>query len=176
MHPIKKLFAPALRNLSTSDVDKNNAKYTYRPLNTEMKEVRLLRVEHSTKREKLEISCSLATYPLEKAPSYIAVSYCWGDENDKAPILLDKQRFWVTRTLFSALGQRQLRSNFRGGCLVWVDAICTYPDRHRTKCCRNLRCEPQFCEGVWFCAFSVPIWAWRPPSPPERLYRPLSPG
>jgi hypothetical protein len=31
-----------------------------------------------------------------------------------------------------------------------VDLLCIYPDRYRTKCCRNLRFEPQFCEGFGF--------------------------
>jgi hypothetical protein len=32
--------------------------------------------------------------------------------------------------------------------ILWVDALCIYQDRYRTKWCRNLRFEPQFCEGV----------------------------
>jgi hypothetical protein len=44
--------------------------------------------------------------------------------------------------------------------LLDIALICMYPDRHRTKCCRNLRCEPQFCEGVGFahlaCRFLEP--------------------
>jgi hypothetical protein len=44
--------------------------------------------------------------------------------------------------------------------LLDIALICMYPDRHRTKCCRNSRCEPQFCEGVGFahlaCRFLEP--------------------
>jgi hypothetical protein len=33
---------------------------------------------------------------------------------------------------------------------LWVDAICMYSYRTATKCCRNLRFRPQFCEGFGF--------------------------
>src|SRR5256885_12454433 len=31
-----------------------------------------------------------------------------------------------------------------------IDSVCMYQDRYRSKCCRNLKFEPQFCEGVGF--------------------------
>jgi hypothetical protein len=40
---------------------------------------------------------------------------------------------------------------------LWIDALCIYPDRYRTKCCRNLRFEPQFCEGVGFAHLACQI-------------------
>jgi hypothetical protein len=33
---------------------------------------------------------------------------------------------------------------------IWIGAVCIYPDRHRTKHCRNLTFEPLFCEVVGF--------------------------
>ena len=33
---------------------------------------------------------------------------------------------------------------------LWIDVVCIYQDRYRSKWCRNLRCGPQFCEGVGF--------------------------
>jgi hypothetical protein len=37
----------------------------------------------------------------------------------------------------------------------WIDVICIYPDRHRTKMLQKLE-GLGLCEGVWFCAFNVP--------------------
>jgi hypothetical protein len=31
-------------------------------------------------------------------------------------------------------------------CLFRTDTVCIYQDRYRSKCCKNLRLEPQFCE------------------------------
>src|SRR5271170_983143 len=42
-------------------------------------------------------------------------------------------------------------AELRTSCVLsGVDAVCIYQDRYRSKCCRNLRFEPQFCEGVGF--------------------------
>jgi hypothetical protein len=51
----------------------------------------------------------------------------------------------------------------------WIDQICIYQDRYRTKCSRNLRFEPLFCNGVGFACLACPVhthelfwapWSW----------------
>jgi hypothetical protein len=39
---------------------------------------------------------------------------------------------------------------------LWVDALCIYPDRYRSKYFRKLRFEPLFCEGGGFAYFACP--------------------
>ena len=53
--------------------------------------------------------------------TYLALSYVWGDQNDKRLIFVNWQPFWVTYNLFSLLSRmRNLSMELR--CL-WVDAI-----------------------------------------------------
>ncbi|KAL9614603.1 MAG: hypothetical protein Q9167_000891 [Letrouitia subvulpina] len=53
---------------------------------------------------------------------YFALSYVWGDQNDKRLIILNRQPFWVTYNLFSSLSRvRNLSMDMQ--CL-WVDALC----------------------------------------------------
>jgi hypothetical protein len=79
---------------------------------------------------------------------YEALSYAWGDTARSHHVLIrDHHQLQINANLDSALRRLRHPETY---CRLWVDAICVYPDRHRTKCCRNLRCEPQFCEGVGF--------------------------
>jgi hypothetical protein len=91
------------------------------------------------------ICLSLGIYHLEQPPSYQALSYTWGNPEATVPVEINGCELQVTTNLADAL--RQLRA--KRVELMWIDALCMYPDRYRTKCCRNLRFEPQFCEG-WF--------------------------
>ena len=52
---------------------------------------------------------------------YDAVSYCWGNQNDRATISLDGSDFDVGRNLESALRHLRLSSIDR---ILWIDAIC----------------------------------------------------
>ena len=53
--------------------------------------------------------------------TYVALSYVWGDPNDKRLIFVNMQPFWVTYNLFSLLSRiRMFTTDMQ--CL-WVDAI-----------------------------------------------------
>jgi hypothetical protein len=98
-----------------------------------------------------------------KGPRWTALSYVWTDPDDPNPVTLDGQTLldpkrseeiligntslMITPNLFQAL---MLIRGYEDFCTIWADQICIYPDRYRTKCCRNLRSEPQFCERVGF--------------------------
>ena len=52
---------------------------------------------------------------------YIALSYVWGDQNDKRLIFVNWKPFWVTYNLFSLLSRmRNFTTHMQ--CL-WVDAV-----------------------------------------------------
>jgi hypothetical protein len=112
-----------------------------------------------------ELRCLLQHVSVhEKNLDYVALSYTWQDPTvglsqateTKCSILIDGHPLPILSNLAVALVELRARSTGP----VWVDAICMYPDRHRTKCCRNLRCEPLFCEEVGFtrltCRFLEP--------------------
>jgi len=75
---------------------------------------------------------------------YSALSYFWGFPVRSHSMTINGYRFPIIATLFVAL--KRLRDPLNPTYL-WIDAICMYPDRYRTKCCRNLRFEPQFGYG-----------------------------
>ena len=67
-------------------------------------------------------------------------------------IKANKQTVAVTVNLANALRhvKSQWLSIFPGRDVstfrIWADAVCIYQDRYRSKCCKNLRFEPQVCE------------------------------
>jgi hypothetical protein len=72
----------------------------------------------------------------------------------KRPITLEDCRWEVTTNLEAGLRHLRDTANVK---ILWIDAICLYQDRYRTKCCRNLRFEPLFCERVGFAHFPTRI-------------------
>ncbi|KIM93325.1 hypothetical protein OIDMADRAFT_74457, partial [Oidiodendron maius Zn] len=66
------------------------------------------------------VSITIEHVSLINPPSYIALSYCWGDQSETQTISIDGRKFQVTSNLEAAL--RQLRAD---GCVrLWADAIC----------------------------------------------------
>jgi hypothetical protein len=118
--------------------------YPYRTI-TSPTGIRLL-VIHPDDDPESVIRCSLLYETDYSKRGYAALSYVWGEPANPPPrIILDGIPFAVTPNLHVALKHFRHAARRR---VLWVDAVCIYPDRHRTKCCRNLRFEPQFCEGV----------------------------
>jgi Heterokaryon incompatibility protein (HET) len=93
------------------------------------------------------ISISLRHVGPQDEPKYKALSYTWGDPKDECSLQCGGAQLTVTKNLYSALVHLRDERNPRN---FWIDAVCIYQDRYRTKCCRNLRFEPQFCEGIGF--------------------------
>ncbi|KAH8772239.1 hypothetical protein F5882DRAFT_465164 [Hyaloscypha sp. PMI_1271] len=129
--------------------------YAYRPLAKARSEIRLLTLDHppTSPREvhgepeaRRPISGSLGHVSLEERPSYKALSYAWGAlASPKYPILVDGDTVMVTQNLHEALELLQTLPRIP---TLWIDAVCTYLNRHRVKFRRNLRFWPRFSEGV----------------------------
>jgi hypothetical protein len=93
----------------------------YRKLDLTTNEIRLIRLLPAPATANYAaIQCVLQYASLSNPPSYIALSYQWGDQKDTVPILIGDHTFLATRNLANAL--RNLRA--RGHQQVWVDAIC----------------------------------------------------
>jgi hypothetical protein len=117
----------------------------YDELDAKINQIRLLELLPDRWTE--EIRCELRIAALDKGPAYEALSYVWGNPQDTVEITVNGAPFKATRNLTAAL--RRLRSS-RDSRTLWADAICIYSYRTATKCCRNLRFRPQFCEGFSF--------------------------
>jgi Heterokaryon incompatibility protein (HET) len=99
---------------SNADLDK-----IYAPLESVKREIRLLKTISGLEDEPLR--CSLEVISLEDNARYSALSYCWGDANDRVNITVNEQNISVTKTLENAL--RRIR-NVNQNTVVWADAIC----------------------------------------------------
>lgn len=67
------------------------------------------------------MSASLATWDIESAPPYNAISYAWGDFSENHTIFVNSTELCVRKNCFYALQQTRLHYP---GCYVWIDAIC----------------------------------------------------
>jgi hypothetical protein len=56
---------------------------------------------------------------------YEALSYTWGDENEKRLITINDQSFYVTESLYQVLFHLRLSNQDR---VLWIDAICINQD------------------------------------------------
>jgi hypothetical protein len=92
----------------------------YTPLNGLETLFRLVSILPSPSFES-EIQCTLITTPIDPAPSYEALSYCWGDFHVTENIIVSNHPFNATKSLASAL--RRLRPSDKPR-MMWIDAIC----------------------------------------------------
>jgi hypothetical protein len=56
--------------------------------------------------------------------NYVALSYSWGNPNDRVPFIIDGHSVDVTRNLQSALRHFREFEMFQKGLWIWVDAVC----------------------------------------------------
>src|SRR4051812_6364561 len=82
------------------------------------------------------ISISLRHVRPQDEPLYEALSYTWGNPKDVCSLECDRAPVTVTRNLYRALLRLRDEHNPR---TLWIDAVCMYQARYRSKCCRTLR-------------------------------------
>jgi len=100
------------------------SKYRYSPLSPGRDSIRLLRLlPHED--ETADIQCELFEYSLpnscERTHLYDALSYVWGNPDEKLPIFIHTNSFDVTVNLRAALSRLRNHSIER---ILWIDAIC----------------------------------------------------
>ena len=91
----------------------------YTPLKHMEAEIRLLKICPGLEEEPL--TCFLEPVLLTDNIRYTALSYCWGNANDRADITVNGRHVSFTRSLESAL--RRMR-NADQNTIVWADALC----------------------------------------------------
>lgn len=104
-------------------------KYQYEAL-TKPDAIRLLKFKQCSTDARSEIDISLVTHSLEYAPSYHALSYCWGAQRMKRSISCDGKNLVITQSLYLALQHvhkhlsllhPETETNI---AWLWVDQLC----------------------------------------------------
>ncbi|KAB8270486.1 heterokaryon incompatibility protein-domain-containing protein [Aspergillus minisclerotigenes] len=90
------------------------------PLDTARKEIRLLTIVPALS-SKARIKCSLQVASLDAFPRYEAISYVWGDIQEKQDILLDGRTIQVPTNVRRILHRLRHRKQRR---VIWIDYVC----------------------------------------------------
>lgn len=83
-------------------------------------QIRLVALRQGSNQDE-PIECELSSCELDNAPSYEALSYFWGTNQDTRVILLHGSTFRVREDLYNALYHLRQRQRSR---ILWVDFIC----------------------------------------------------
>jgi hypothetical protein len=110
--------------------------YSYQALNNG-NNIRLFHLEPGILGD--PIRGSLVHVALSSKPDYDALSYTWGKSARVHKVYTPHGIITATTSLYSALARLRDLHRIR---VLWIDSLCIYPDRYRTKCCRNLGFRP----------------------------------
>jgi len=104
----------------------SQARYQYEPLEPEDRNVRLLTL-YPASDDTIPIKCSVANLSLNWNPPYEALSYTWGDPNDRCqvPIDFDGYPAHISTNLEAALRVLRYHDEPRQ---LWIDALCINQD------------------------------------------------
>ncbi|KAL2672588.1 hypothetical protein Neosp_013301 [[Neocosmospora] mangrovei] len=105
--------------MSTSSATGTLAAFPYKPLDTGKSEIRMLKLP-----AKPSNNFELIIVSLDDDPEYAALSYLWGDPQEREIITVQGHEVGVTKSLATALsrlcqGQSSLQTDY-----LWADAIC----------------------------------------------------
>ncbi|KAF5538732.1 het-domain-containing protein [Fusarium phyllophilum] len=94
--------------------------YLYQELGTETS-FRIAELLPGKESDPIECRVHPTSWSDASIPEYEAISYVWGDLNQKANIICHGKRLKVTQNLYNALGHFRQRDKSR---YLWADAIC----------------------------------------------------
>ncbi|KAK3936634.1 heterokaryon incompatibility protein-domain-containing protein [Diplogelasinospora grovesii] len=103
---------------------------TYMPLGNSSSHIRLLEVSDRKSSKRPRLTCRMRTVHLHDAPPFVALSYVWGDTDERGNIVLNGQLVSITKNLEGALrGASKLQQAFPDldkvdEYLLWADALC----------------------------------------------------
>ncbi|OZJ02819.1 hypothetical protein BZG36_05217 [Bifiguratus adelaidae] len=108
-------------------IHKSKHPFKYRPLDDDRNEIRIIHLNHPSRRESHEalLNCTIAHVSLADQPKYKALSYVWGDPTPSYIIRLDNHDFFINESLHLALCRIQ---NDQSAVTLWVDSICINQD------------------------------------------------
>ncbi|KAH0420689.1 heterokaryon incompatibility protein [Colletotrichum camelliae] len=109
-------------------MDPTNELYSKTPLNSHNQEIRLLHILPGRADELLELG--LSSVSLSANPTYAALSYCWGPQDDLQDVKIEGTPFQISHHLHGCLlSLRQPDESLS----IWVDAICINQQSNQEK-------------------------------------------
>ncbi|EHK25083.1 uncharacterized protein TRIVIDRAFT_143449 [Trichoderma virens Gv29-8] len=90
-------------------------------LNSPQEEIRVLHLESGSGSSLLKCTLHRVSLQSVQAPSYEALSYTWGNENDRRAVVVNGYLVDVTFNLYSALCRLRREDGTR---VLWIDALC----------------------------------------------------
>ncbi|KAI4660166.1 uncharacterized protein J4E79_005971 [Alternaria viburni] len=110
----------------------NDDAYVYEALATDRPRIRLITVWQGVRRASYpypptdsdEIRCTIDTFEVDKAPSYIALSYTWGDPIPLHTIRLNGKHFSIRENLFDFLKAFGASDIGQQKHYLWIDQLC----------------------------------------------------
>jgi len=125
----------------------------YEPINTESKEIRLLRLS-ARYSPGLPALCEIFHSSLDDNPQYEALSYSWGDAELRDAIIVNDHPASVTVNLARALEDIRFDGRTR---ILWVDALCI--DQKNIK---ERNHQVKHMGSIYQKAERVVVWVGRP--------------
>ena len=92
----------------------------YAPLDEDQKEIRLLTVHAGRFKQPIVCSIEHASLKGDALTQYETISYCWGDQSDRAFIHLNGTKISVPASSAAALRRMRLSDRNR---VLWIDAV-----------------------------------------------------
>ncbi|KAH6838985.1 heterokaryon incompatibility, partial [Alternaria alternata] len=89
--------------------------------------------------------CELVSNADEQGPSYVGLSYAWGDAQIRRPILVGNKVFHATENLAVALEHLQEKDKT---ITFWIDAICIDQSNSNEKSVQVQRMGDIFASAV----------------------------
>lgn len=144
-------------------VARPNHQPLYTPLRQSAREFRILQLypPEPLGDDSAEICCELEVFSLlpdSDCTRYKALSYVWGDANDRRPIVVNGHVLMVTVNLVAAL--RRLRSGRQKPRKLWVDAVCINQDDPAEK-----QMQIPLMGNIYASATTVLAWLGEDPTP-----------
>lgn len=99
-------------------------RFRYQQLDPGTREIRLLKVVRKSPFS--APTFSLATFPLDKAPPYDAVSYTWDGQDRDADLCLDNRMMLKTTKNVKRIAYK--RATLKWTSWLWIDAVCINQD------------------------------------------------
>ena len=121
--------------------------YSGTPLNLQEKEIRLVKLEHSTPSS--PIKCTLRSYTFNnECPAYIALSYTWGPSQRHADLELNNHVVPIGRNLWTFLAQMRSQHLYM---TFWIDNLSidqtnVLEQNHQVQ---MMRCIYTHAHSVW---------------------------